>query len=99
MKTITTILVAAAIAAPVPLAFAAETQNSTGTSHVSHHDAKFIREAAEGNAAEIGLAEVVVRKTQNPQVREYAQQLIRDHQQSNGQLQQLAVANGITWPV
>jgi Spy/CpxP family protein refolding chaperone len=61
MKTITTILVAAAIAAPVPLAFAAETQNSTGTTHASHHDAKFIRDAAEGNAAEIGLAEIASR--------------------------------------
>jgi putative membrane protein len=99
MKTITTILVAAAIAAPVPLAFAAETQNSTGTTHASHHDAKFIRDAAEGNAAEIGLAEIAVRKAQNPQVRDYAQQLIRDHAQSNAQLQQIAVANGISWPV
>ena len=100
MKTISTILVAAAVALTLPCAFAADTyHDSTATTRVNHRDAKFIRAAAEGNAAEIGLAEVAVRKAQNPQVRDYAQQLIRDHEQSNGELQQLAVTRGITWPV
>lgn len=96
MKTITAFVIAAAIAATVPGAFAAEEHYD---SHVSHHDAKFIRDAAEGNAMEIALAEVAVRKAQNPQVRDYAQRLIRDHEQANNQLQPLAIANGITWPV
>jgi putative membrane protein len=67
--------------------------------HVSRHDAKFIREAAEGNNAEIGLAEVVVRKSADPQVKHYAQMLIRDHRQSNRELEQIATARGVTWPV
>jgi putative membrane protein len=100
MKRMTTLLVAATMAAAVPALRADEGRyESRATTRVSHGDAKFIRDAAEGNEMEIGLAEIVVRKTQNPQVREYAQHLISDHQQSNRELQQIASERGISWPV
>lgn len=102
MKRMTTMCVVVAIALTWPqMLRAAEnaTGTETGKAHDSHRDTKFIREAAEDNAAEIRLAEVAERKAQNPQVRDYAQQLIRDHEQSNAQLQQLAVARGVQWPV
>jgi putative membrane protein len=101
MKKITTIFVAAIIAAALPTTLRADagTYERSGTTHVSHRDASFIRDAAEGNAAEISMAELALRKSQNPQVRDYAQQLLRDHRQSNRELQQIAEARGISWPV
>jgi putative membrane protein len=101
MKRITTIFVAATIAAAVPQLVQAEpgTYERSGTTHISHRDASFIREAAAGNAAEIGLAELTLRKSQDSQVRDYAQRLLRDHRQSDRELQQIAQARGIEWPV
>jgi len=102
MKKFTTIFIAAAIAAALPQTVKADEghyNHSSASVRVSRTDAKFIREAAEGNAAEIGMAEVALRKSQDPQVRQYAEQLIRDHKQSNRELEPIAESRGIEWPV
>jgi putative membrane protein len=101
MKRITIAFVTAAMALTLPQTIRADFGNHEhfASTHVSRGDAKFIREAAEGNNAEIGLAEVVLRKSADPQVKHYAEMLIRDHRQSNRELEQIATARGIAWPV
>lgn len=60
-------------------------------------DAKsFVREALEGNSAEIALAEVAERKAQNPEVKQLAQTIHQDHRQANEKLQPIAQAQGIS---
>jgi len=56
----------------------------------------FLKEAVEGNSAEVALAEVAARKAQNPQVKQLAQMLQKDHQQANQQLQPIAQAHGVS---
>ncbi len=101
MKRITTVLLAAAMVAAVPQFVHAEEgiYKSRGSTSVNREDGKFIRHAAEGNAMEIGMATLALRRAQDPQVRAYAQKLISDHQQSDRELQPLAEARGIAWPV
>jgi putative membrane protein len=91
MKKMTTILLATVVFATVPQMFGAQER-------ASGHDARFIRKAAEGNNAEIQTAQMVLQRTQDPQIRTYAEKLIRDHTQANAELQQIAQAKGIDLP-
>lgn len=60
-------------------------------------DAKsFVKEAMEGNAAEVALAQVAERKAQNQQLKQFAQTIRQDHSQANQQLQPLAQKHGLT---
>lgn len=56
----------------------------------------FLKEAVEGNLAEVALAEVAARKAQNPQVKQLAQMLQQDHRKANQQLEPIAQAHGIS---
>jgi putative membrane protein len=55
----------------------------------------FLKAAAEGNAAEIALADVAERKAQNPEVKQLATLIRKDHQQAAEQLQPVAQAHGV----
>ncbi|HYG21249.1 MAG TPA: DUF4142 domain-containing protein [Verrucomicrobiae bacterium] len=60
-------------------------------------DAKsFVRDAVEGNAAEVALAQVAERKAQNAQVKQFAEMIRTDHAQANQQLQPLAQKHGLS---
>jgi putative membrane protein len=59
-------------------------------------DAKsFLKEAIEGNSAEIALAEVAERQAQSSEVKEFAKMIRQDHQKANQKLQPLAQAHGV----
>jgi putative membrane protein len=90
MKKIITIIAAAAATALLPQTSLAD--------RLSSRDAKFIREAAEGNNAEIQMGQMVAQRTQDPQVRAYADKLVRDHTQANRELRQIAESRGIDMP-
>ncbi len=55
----------------------------------------FMRRAAGGNAAEVQMAELVLKKTENPQIKEFAQMMITDHTAANKDLLQLASDEGL----
>jgi len=61
-------------------------------------DKLFILEAAKGNMKEQKLAEQVLQKVQNDQVKKLAQQIMQDHQQAQQQLQQAAQKLGVQLP-
>lgn len=71
--------------------------STSGTATASRPgDAKtFLREAVEGNLAEVALAQVAERKSQNSEVKQFAQMLRQDHEQANQQLQPIAQAHGV----
>jgi putative membrane protein len=60
---------------------------------------KFVTRAAESNFAEISTSQLALSKTQNPEVRKFAQQMIDDHTQANSQLAQLAKTKNLKVPV
>lgn len=58
---------------------------------------KFYKKAAMGNMAEIQLAKLGAQKAENPQVKQFAQQMVDAHQRSLDQLKEVASGN-VEWP-
>lgn len=73
-----------------------DTLSSTGTTPGSVDASSFIKEAAEGNEAEVALAEVAQRKAGSSDVKQLAEMLRNDHTQANQQLQPIAQAHNVT---
>jgi putative membrane protein len=80
-----------------------DTMNTTSSSDSSQRDSDqssdakaFLREAISGNSAEIALAEVAQRKSQNKDVKQFAEMIRKDHRQANEKIKPLAEAHGLT---
>jgi putative membrane protein len=58
----------------------------------------FIRDAIEGNLAEIQLGQLAQEKAQGADVKSFGQMLVDDHSASNEQAEKVAVQIGITAP-
>lgn len=65
-------------------------------SSLSHAAKSFINEASEGNQGEIAMAQLAQQKSENPQVKQLAQMIQKDHQQAQKKLQTIAQAHGVT---
>ncbi|AUT01340.1 hypothetical protein CLI64_13545 [Nostoc sp. CENA543] len=65
---------------------------------VSELDRLYVTEAAQGGLAEVEMARVALQKSRNNEIRQYAQQMIREHTPVNQQLLQLARQKGIAAP-
>jgi putative membrane protein len=61
-------------------------------------DQAFVIRAARGGVAEIELARLAEQKTRSGPVREFAQQMIKDHSQANDALGKLAEEDGVPAP-
>lgn len=57
---------------------------------------KFIKETAQGNTAELNIAQVATQKAQDPAVKDYAQKLVTDHSKMGDQVKEIAQKEGIT---
>jgi len=75
-----------------------ETTNPNKESSLSSSDQHFVMEAAKGNKAEVELGQVAAQKSSNPQVKRFAQMMVKDHTQALNQLQQLAEKKKLTLP-
>lgn len=89
--------IAAILCGALLLAIPALAQSSTD-SKLSGGDQDFLKKAAEGGKAEVELAQLVLQKTQDPKVRQFAQKMIDDHTKNGQQLQQVASQVGATLP-
>jgi putative membrane protein len=69
-----------------------------GNSSVAKADQKMMRDLAEANLAEIETGKMALEKSQNDQVKAFAQKMIDDHTQSQKELEQLAQQKGVTLP-
>jgi putative membrane protein len=77
----------------------AVTGHTTTKTRADSRDVEFIRKAGEANMAQMGFGDLITKKAQNPQLRDFAQQMRREHEQSDQQLQELAQSHGVSWPV
>lgn len=46
----------------------------------SHSDKEFLEKSSQGNVTEVETAKLALKKSQNPEVRSFAQRMIKDHQ-------------------
>ena len=58
----------------------------------------FLKQAAINNLMEIRSGEIAQRQAQDPQVKQIAEQMVRDHQAANDQLKELAKKKGVDLP-
>ena len=82
-------------------------QNNTTTTHTkTMHTAKtrkagevrFLKEAGQGDMAEIQLGQLAQQKASSPEVKQFAQRMVTDHTQNQDQLKQVAQQEGVTLP-
>jgi len=77
----------------------ATTGTGTGTAAtLNRSDRKMVTDMAMANMAEIEMARMAQTKSQNEQVKNFAQQMIDDHTKALNEVQQLAQAKGVTLP-
>jgi len=69
-----------------------------GGKNLSKADQNIMREMAMSNLAEIETGKIALSQSKNDQVRNFAQKMIDDHQQSQKELEQLAQSKGVTLP-
>ena len=65
---------------------------------VSASDRSFLQHEAQGAAYELALAQLAAQKATRDDVKNYAQQIISDHEQANAALGQLAQSKGVPLP-
>ena len=65
---------------------------------VDSADKKFVREAAQGNLAEIELGQLAEQKASSPEVKKFAERMVQDHTKANDQLKEIARNKGISLP-
>ncbi|MGN6369712.1 MAG: DUF4142 domain-containing protein [Phycisphaerae bacterium] len=70
---------------------------SSDSNKPSREDKEFVRDSGSGNKMEIEVGQYIAEHTQNPQVKQYAQTLVQDHQQSQEQLKQAASQAGVSF--
>lgn len=72
---------------------------SSGTSNSpSRNDRNMVQNLAMANLAELSAARLALSKAQNPQVKEYAQQMINDHTKAMDDLKSFAQSKNMTLP-
>lgn len=72
--------------------------NTSGMSGMSTADKTFVKKAAQADKAEIELGTLAQQKTSNPEVKQFAERMVRDHTKNDDQLKQVAEQTGIALP-
>jgi len=65
---------------------------------LAEDDQEFLRKAAESGMLEIQASEIAVQRSQHPEVKSYAEMMIKDHTAVDKELKQLAGDKGFTLP-
>jgi putative membrane protein len=71
---------------------------SSANASNSNPDQDFIIKAAQGNNAEVALGKIVAAKTKDPNVKQFAQMMVKDHTAALNELQTLVQSKNITLP-
>jgi putative membrane protein len=71
---------------------------ATGVIAVDEADSKFTTQAAVGGMAEVELGKLALEKSSNPQVKEFATMMVKDHGMANTELMAIAQQKNITLP-
>lgn len=61
----------------------------------SHSDKEFLEKASQGNVAEVEMAKLALKKSQNAEVRAFAQRMIKDHQMLGKKMAPLMANAGV----
>jgi putative membrane protein len=79
--------------------FAEEQNDEKFDDNKTENDAEFVVDAADGGMLEVQAAELAVKTTQSPEVKKYAQMIIKDHSAANTELKAMAQKKNISLPI
>lgn len=65
---------------------------------VGRADRNFLEDSAKAGVEEVQISRIAVERATNPQVRDFAQMLVNEHEQLNSELSTLAGRKGVTLP-
>jgi len=69
----------------------------TASSPSTSSDQDFVTKAAQGNSAEVELGKIVAAKTKDPNVKQFAQMMVKDHTTALNELQELAQTKNLNF--
>lgn len=70
----------------------------SASAKASPRDRNFLIQAAQGGMAEVQMAQLALKKTNNPKVRDFAQMMVKDHSDLNARLTPMATQMGVSLP-
>ena len=70
---------------------------SSASSPSTNSDQAFVTKAAQGNSAEVELGKVVAAKSKDPNVKQFAQMMVKDHTAALNELQELAQSKNLNF--
>ena len=70
---------------------------SSSSSPSSNPDQDFVTQAAQGNSAEVELGKIVAAKSKDPNVKQFAQMMVKDHTTALNELQELAQTKNLNF--
>ncbi len=70
---------------------------TTASSPSTSSDQDFVTKAAQGNSAEVELGKIVAAKTKDPNVKQFAQMMVKDHTTALNELQELAQTKNLNF--
>ncbi len=85
----------------VPLLCAAATatiMHGAAAAELSNGDQRFLRKAGESGLLELQASQIAVERSQHPEVKRYAEMMIKDHTAVDKELKALATAKGFQLP-
>ena len=65
----------------------------------TENDAEFVVDAADGGMLEVQLAELAMKSSTSPEVKNYAKMIMTDHSKANSELKSIAAKKNITLPI
>lgn len=71
---------------------------SGGSVKLTAKETLFVKEAGAGNTAEIRMGELALKNAESPEVKEFAQMMIKDHTAANEELAEVAKNHNIDFP-
>jgi putative membrane protein len=99
MKTLLSATILAAFAAPMAASAQAPAgMNTPAASALNKADQKIVMDMARANMAEVEAGKMAVSKTQNAEVKAFAQRMIDDHTKALADVTTLAQNKGVTLP-
>ncbi len=70
---------------------------NSSSSPSSNPDQEFVTKAAQGNSAEVELGKIVAAKSKDPNVKQFAQMMVKDHTTALNELQELAQTKNLNF--
>jgi len=83
--------------ASTPETAAQPNSGATASSPSTSADQDFVTKAAQGNSAEIELGKIVAAKSKDPNVKQFAQMMVKDHTATLNELQELAQSKNLNF--